>query len=133
MPLGPKHKKFDRYLAERGVLFPNASYEKVHEFIDRGVKKYGPNHREKDDYHNADEHAFRDWLNGKSNIIKQDMATDWLRAGYGHYCLDDAERRSPKNISDDKLFDSAYRSMCQKGWDRAKFYFSKYSIYKYVR
>jgi hypothetical protein len=55
------------------------------------------------------------------NVIDQDLATDWLRAGLGHICLDEAESKLPKRYSWEKVFDSAYRSMAQRRWTKARF------------
>jgi len=119
MPDRALHENFDKYLAERGVLLLDGRYGQVHTFMDLGVRTYGPKHQEEDDYHQ--EEGLRSWINGKYNVIGQDRATDWLRAGLGHICLDEANRRVPDSESWITLFDSAYRSMVQRGWNRAKF------------
>jgi len=119
MPQSRTHTQFDEYLAEKGVLLTDGKYKSVHKFMDEGVWSFGSEHRELDFYHGED--GLRQWLNGKWNVIGQDRATDWLRAGFGHLCLDDAERRLGKKVSNIKLFDSAYRSMCQRSWKRKYF------------
>ncbi|MGB3478775.1 MAG: hypothetical protein WBB67_06415 [bacterium] len=119
MPVRTVHKEFDKYLSERGILLPDASYDRVHEFIDRGIYTFGAQHRELDIYHQ--EEGLRSWLHSKYNIIGQDLATDWLRAGLGHFCLDEADSSLNGRYSQDSLFDSAYLSMAQRGWTKVKF------------
>jgi hypothetical protein len=119
MPPRNKHEDFDRLLARKGILFPNGQYGEVHDFMDRGVNSFGPGHRELDMYHG--EKGLRQWLNGKYNVIGQDRATDWLRAGLGHICLDEAESSLSKGYSWEEVFDSAYRSMAQRGWTKTRF------------
>jgi hypothetical protein len=119
MPSKKEHEKFDRFLAMKGVLLPDGQYGKVHAFMDRGVESFGPDHRLLDVYHR--EEGLRRCLNGKYNVIGQDLATDWLRAGLGHICLDKMESSLSGRYSWGKVFDSAYRSMARRGWTRARF------------
>jgi hypothetical protein len=125
MPSRRKHEEFDRFLVTKNVLLPNGQYGQVHAFMDRGVEIFGGKHRELDLYHGEGTRTkakgLRRWLNGKYNVIGQDLATDWLRAGLGHICLDEAERKLPKRYSWKKVFDSAYRSMARRGWTKARF------------
>lgn len=122
MPIKGSHTEFDRFLASKGVLLEDGQYAEVHTFMDSGVKSFGANHREIDIYH--EEEGLRQWLNGKYNVIGQDRATDWLRAGLGHISLDEADRRLKryfKRYSLEKVFDSAYRSMAGRRWTKARF------------
>jgi hypothetical protein len=119
MPSRQKHEAFDRYLARKHVLLPDGKYGEVHAFMDRGVRDFGASHREVDIYHR--EKGLRQWLNGKYNVIGQDRATDWLRAGLGHICLDERESYLYKSYSWPEVFDSAYRSMAQRRWTKARF------------
>lgn len=114
MPDRSRHEQFDRFLAERGILLHDSQYGEVHKFMDNGVKLFGARHRGVDKYHG--EEGLRQWINGKYNIIGQDRATDWLRAGLGHICLDEAESSLDKQYSMDEVFNSAYRSMVKRGW-----------------
>jgi len=118
MPDRRTHEEFDRYLVDRGVLLPNTKYGEVHKFMDAGVKDFGGEHREVDYYHDVD--GLRDWLNGKYNVI-QNLATYWLRAGLGHICLDEKESSLSDEYSLDEVFDSAFRSMAQRGWTKSFF------------
>jgi hypothetical protein len=119
MPFRDKHKAFDKFLAMKGVLLPDGQYEQVHAFMDRGVKEFGSAHRELDSRHT--EEKVRQWLNGKYNVIGQDRATDWLRACLGHICLDEIESYLKTTYSWEEVFDSAYRSMAQRKWTKARF------------
>lgn len=117
------HLKFDEYLAKRGILLSDGKYNAVHKFIDKGIKFYGAEHRTNDPYHKFTRRlqALRTWLNGKYNIIGQDRATDWLRAGVGHLFLDYFTSNLDRRYSWLSIFDSAYRSMVQRGWTGVRF------------
>ena len=119
MPSRSKHEEFDRFLARKHVLLPDGQYGEVHAFMDRGVEAFGSQHRELDKYHK--EKGLRQWLNGKYNVIGQNRATDWLRAGLGHICVDEAETYLHESYSWEEVFDSAYRSMAQRRWTKARF------------
>lgn len=119
MPSRNKHEEFDRFLAEKSVLLSDGQYGEVHAFMDRGVEAFGSQHRELDKYHK--EKGLRKWLNGKYNVIGQNRATDWLRAGLGHICLDEAETHLHESYSWEEVFDSAYRSMAQRRWTKTRF------------
>lgn len=119
MPSRGTHQEFDRFLSKRGVLLPDADYAEVHTFMDLGVESFGAAHRELDSYHRED--GLRQWLNGKHNVIGQDLATDWLRAGLGHICLDEAASSLANDYSWPEVFDSAHRSMAQRKWTTVRF------------
>ena len=125
MPCKDMHEQFDEFLAEKGVLLPDGQYGEVHAFMDRGVKNFGARHRELDIYHGIEAKVgasgLRRWLNGKYNVIGQERATDWLRAGLGHICLDEADARLNKSYSWEEVFNHAYRLMARRGWTRARF------------
>lgn len=48
MPSRNIQEKFDRYLADKGVLLEDGQYAEVHAFMNKGVKSFGANHRESD-------------------------------------------------------------------------------------
>lgn len=125
MPNKRKHEEFDRFLAKKHVLLLDGRYGEVHAFMDLGVKDFGSDHRELDRYHGMGSgvkaKGFRKWINGKFNVIKQDLATDWLRAGLGHICLDEADSRLDESYSWDEVFKSAYLSMVRRKWIKARF------------
>ena len=125
MPSRSIHEEFDRVLAKKGILLPDGKYGEVHAFMDRGVEVFGSKHRELDKYHGrgtkTKAKGLRKWLNGMFNVIGQDRATDWLRAGLGHICLDEAESYLHEDYSLEEVFDSAYRSMAQRRWTKARF------------
>jgi hypothetical protein len=125
MPSRDRHEQFDRFLAEKGVLLPDGQYGEIHAFMDRGVGNFGPRHRELDIYHGMGAKVrasgLRRWLNGKYNVIGQERATDWLRAGLGHICLDEADTRLNNSYSWEEVFNRAYRLMARRGWIRARF------------
>jgi len=119
MPSRKIHEEFDRFLASKGVLLRDGKYGQVHKFMDLGINSFGSEHRNFDIYHH--EKGLRKWLNGKYNVIGQDRASDWLRAGLGHLCLDKTESRLWKTYSWATVFKSAYNTMKRRGWTRARF------------
>lgn len=119
MPSKNMHEKFDKYLADKGALLPDGKYGVVHGFMDKGVHSFGGNHRNVDIYHRGI--GLRSWLKGKYNVIGQERATDWLRAGLGHICLDEADSILSEVYPWEDIFDSAYRSMAQRKWTKARF------------
>lgn len=125
MPSRKIHEEFDKFLARKEVLLADGRYGVVHTFMDRGVKIYGSEHRGQDPYHGKGPRTkarwLRRWINGKYNVIGQDRATDWLRAGLGHICLDEVDSALYKNYSLETVFDSAYRSMARRRWTKARF------------
>lgn len=125
MPCKDRHVQFDGVLSQKGALLPDGQYGEVYAFMDRGVKNFGPRHRELDIYHGAGAkvraNGLRGWLNGKYNVIGQERATDWLRAGLGHICLDEADTRLDSSYSWEEVFNHAYRLMARRGWTRARF------------
>ncbi len=123
MPSVAMHVKFDEYLAERGVLLHKKTYPAVHKFMDKGAKIYGPQHREIDPFHTVERNAeaLRSWINGKYAVVGPDTATDFLRSGYGHIALDIAVSKLYKTYGQRSIFDSAYRSMIQRGWHKKFF------------
>jgi hypothetical protein len=125
MPSKNIHEEFDGFLAKKGVLLPDGQHGQVHDFMDRGVKYFGSRHREVDKYHGKGTRVrakgLRKWLNGKFNVIGQNRATDWLRAGLGHICLDDADSSLDESYSLEEVFKSGYLSMVQRKWTKARF------------
>ncbi len=119
MPNRNKHEQFDVFLADKGILLPDGRYGEVHDIMDKGTKIYGSFHRKYDPVH--EEKGLRAWILFKYSTIGQDRATDWLRAGLGHICLDEMYSRFKGKKSWDKIFNSAYRSMAQRSWDRSYF------------
>lgn len=118
MPSRQIHIKFDKYLIERDVLI-DSSYSKIHTFIDKGTGTFGGQHREQDFYHS--EEGIRQYLNGKIGIFGQELTTSWLRAGFGHLCLDKTATRRGGMDQDKELFKSAYQSMVRGGYTKKYF------------
>lgn len=119
MPSRKKHEQFDEYLALKGVLMPDGRYAVVHSFMDKGVNCYGADHRNLDFYHQ--EEGLRSWINGKYNVIGQNLATDWLRAGLGHICLDYKDSSIPADANWDIVFHDAFQLMNKMKWTRSRF------------
>lgn len=66
MPSKDVHEKFDKYLADRGILLSDSKYGIVHSFMDTGVYSFGANHRYVDTYHSKE--GLCRWLKGKYNV-----------------------------------------------------------------
>ena len=118
MPNRQTHLRFDEYLKERGIIYDDTVATTVHNRLDKGVKKYGPDHRELDFWHS--EEGLREWIGGLPANMLQTTATDYLRAGLGHIALDEMKQRNPEK-TDGELFKLAYRSYSQKGYGRTRF------------
>jgi hypothetical protein len=112
------HLKFDEYLKDHSVIFDVTFAESVHKRMDKGVKKFGPDHQLIDFYHS--EQGIREWLRGMTHIRSQDTLTDYLRVALGHLALDDMAYRFPWKDKEE-LMKTAYRSFIQRGFHRKKF------------
>jgi len=119
MPSRKRHEEFDVYLSVKGILLPDGQYGTVHTFMDRGTQSFGPYHRDIDFYHGED--GIRSWINGKINIIGQNRATDWLRAGLGHLCLDYIDTTHSKRLSWEYIYNEAYKLMKKMNWHKSRF------------
>jgi hypothetical protein len=118
MPSRKVHLKFDEYLKIKEVIFDDTFAQSVHKRMDKGVQKFGPDHRTVDFFHS--EQGIREWLREMKHITSQDTLTDYLRVALGHLVLDYIEYRFPwKN--EDELIKSAYRSFIQRGFHRKYF------------
>ncbi len=109
---------FDDYLRGHEVIFPETRTDSVHNRLDRGVKKFGPDHQVLDDWHS--EKGIRQFLRNMDHITSQDTKTDLLRVGLGHIVLDEMKYRSTDASSED-LIKSAYRSFVQRGFYRKRY------------
>jgi len=118
LPVRRVHLKFDEYLWDHGIIPDTENSNTVHDRMDRGLVKYGPDHRYVDFYHS--EEGIRDWLRGKAHLFYQETLTKYLRIALGHLCLDDMASRHPE-YDEDQLIKSAYRSFIQKGYHRKYF------------
>lgn len=118
MPSRRTHLSFDNYLVEHEVIPDTDSADTVHDRIDAGLTKYGPDHRFIDFYHS--EEGLRSWLRSMTGIAYQETLTKYLRIGLGHLALDDISSRNPE-MDEDELIKSAYRSFSQKGFGRSYF------------
>ena len=131
MPVRQIHRDFDEYLIERGYLVEGYDYNIVHSRIDYGVKWYGGNHREIDEWHS--EEGLRSWLNGLvSKGAYQEKLTVYLRCGLFHLALDDADVRQYdedpegyENLPWDKIFEGALKSAIKRGYHKKYFKKSK--------
>ena len=111
MPDRSTHEEFDYTLEEEGIIGSSDKGYIVHPRMDKGVRKFGPSHRDLDEWHS--EEAIRDRLSTLNNVYgyDQDTLTDCVRMALGHLALDEA----------DGDFDKALRIMKRRGWHR-KFY-----------
>jgi hypothetical protein len=127
MPTLKYHLRFDEErLKKNRIICDETKGKAVHKRMDRGAKKYGPDHRELDEWH--DPEAIRDMIDGMvaslDNIYPQ-TATDYLRIAYGHYELDKiaSKRKRELNCSYSDLdwgtiFTDVYRNFKRNGYDK---------------
>ena len=118
MPERDVHLIFDLILKVLGIISRETETESVHKRIDRGVKKFGPHHREEDYYHS--EEGIRDWLNNFPENVYQDTLTDLLRAGLAHLILDKVEEENPDFTLEELIFE-ALDLYIELGYDRTFF------------
>lgn len=118
LPTRKVHLKFDGYLKEHGIITGYTYADKVHDRMDRDLKKYGSLHRDLDFYHC--EEGIREWLQKWQHLAYQETLTDYLRVALGHLVLDEMNSRYEFN-SDEELIKSAYRSFIQRGFGRCYF------------
>ena len=88
MPNRNKHLMFDDILREKGVI-GGTEGRVIHDRMDKNVKYFLKDHREIDWWHC--EKGIREFVKNLSNSgfgIRQDKATDYIRIGLGHICLD---------------------------------------------
>jgi hypothetical protein len=112
------HLKFDEYLREKGVITGYTYADKVHDRMDRDLKKYGSFHRDLDFYHC--EEGIREWLQKWQHLAYQETLTDYLRVALGHIVLDEMNSRNKYN-NDEKFIKSAYRSFARRRFSRCYF------------
>jgi len=89
MPGQEYHLMFDKILEGRGIICEGRNTPAVHNFMDKGARQWGPLHRVLDPKHDAE--MIRPWIAAqvqRLKNIKQDTATDYVRAAWGHIVLD---------------------------------------------
>ena len=120
LPTRKVHSKLDERLKEDGIICIDTNTEKVHDRIDRDVKKFGAEHRDLSDYHN--EEGVRWWINKWSHLASQDTKTDYLRIALGHLTLDEvASNPKNRNKSEEGLIQTASRTFKRRGYHRKFF------------
>ncbi len=135
MPARPHHLAFDAVLVDRGVILEGTRTDAVHDFLDRGAAKWGSLHRELDPNHDAEK--LRPWIAAQVRNLRsfrQDTATDYVRAAWGHIVLDHvvslekdrrerAAGRRPRDgkLEWDALLSRAWRRFREGGFDRCRY------------
>ena len=54
MPSRKWHLEFDEVLRDKGVIMEDTDGTAVHNRLDRNASRYGPTHREDDEWHNPE-------------------------------------------------------------------------------
>lgn len=131
MPGLKHHLEFDeKRLKKNGVVFTDTDGTTVHRRMDRNARKYGPDHRELDEWHEPD--AIRDMVDNIVSSIGMDSSrgTDYVRIAFGHRCLDSVASgtRRAFNCSYSDLEESDWRSI----YTRAYRLFRRYGYHKKV-
>lgn len=120
LPSRRTHTKLDERLKEEGIICTDTKTQKVHDRIDRDVKKFGADHRDLSNYHN--EEGARWWINRWAHLANQETKTDYLRTSLGHFVLDEvASNPRNKNKNEDQLVQTAFRSFKRRGYNRKYF------------
>jgi hypothetical protein len=115
MPDRDTHLDFDILLVAYGFISKETNTDSVHDRLDRGVSKYGPNHREEDDYHS--EQGIRDWLDNLPKSAYQTTLTDLLRSALGHLVLDEIDEDN-REFDKLELFLTAFHVYIKRGYDK---------------
>jgi hypothetical protein len=116
MPDKRVHLKFDEKLKEKEIIYDDTDGFTVHDRMDREASYHGHwQHKEIDYYH--DIVGIRDWIRKTCTNASQETSTDYVRICYGHWVLDDMEKRHPDKNEDD-LINLAYRVFKQEKYDK---------------
>jgi len=133
VPSLERHLEFDeKRLKKNGVIFMNTDGTAVHRRMDRNASKYGPNHRDLDEWHTSE--AIRDMVDNIVGSIGMDSSrgTDYVRIAYGHRCLDSVASRTRRelgcNYSD--LDDSEWRSIYTHAYKLFRRYYYHKKVYQ---
>lgn len=131
MPTRKYHLEFDNILRDRGVIYEDTFGDTVHSRLDKNVKKYGPDHRELDDWHQPE--SIRIFIYNMEHWISQETATDYLRIAYGHVVLDSVVSKMKikegiaycRHLNMDKAYKRALQKFYREGYHRKKYHFIK--------
>jgi len=131
MPSLERHLEFDeKRLKKNGAVFSDTDGTAVHRRMDRNASKYGPDHRELDEWHEPD--AIRNMVDNIVGSIGMDSSrgTDYVRIAFGHRCLDSVASRAKRdlNCSYADLDDDDWRGI----FTHAYKLFRKYGYHKKV-
>ena len=131
MPDLKHHLEFDeKRLKKNRVIYEETDGTSVHRRMDRNARKYGPDHRALDEWHEPE--AIRDMIDNFVNTIGiyPETATDYVKIAYGHRCLDSIASRTRRehNCSYSNLDDDDWRGI----YTRAYRLFRRYSYHKKV-
>jgi len=120
MPSLKYHLEFDeKRLKKNEIIYEDTDGAAVHRRMDRNAKKYGPDHRELDEWHEPD--AIRDMVDNfvETIGIYPQTATDYIKIAFGHRCLDDVASKYKREFgcnysdldNDDwrRIFTKAYK------------------------
>lgn len=131
MPSLRNHLDFDeKRLKKNRIICEDADGTAVHQRMDRNARKYGPDHRELDEWHEPE--AIRDMIDNFVDTIGiyPETATDYVRIAYGHRCLDSVASRAKREM------DCGYSGLTEADWrgiyTRAYKLFRKYGYHKKV-
>ena len=111
MPSLQYHLEFDeKRLKKNRIICGETDGTTVHRRMDKNAKKYGPDHRELDDWHSPE--GIRDMIDNFVNTIGiyPETATDYVKIAYGHRCLDSVASRMKRKLN------CGYNDLDQDEW-----------------
>jgi hypothetical protein len=133
MPSREYHEEFDRILKEKGIIPQDIDGESVHNRLDRHAEKYGPRHREEDEWHGVEgiRRMIDKYVEGFTLPIEQETATAYVRIAYGHLCLDDVASEMRREFAcryadldwtgNEGVYSKALKRMRREGYDEARY------------
>lgn len=132
MPDLKHHLEFDeKRLKKNHIICEETDGTSVHRRMDRNARKFGPDHRELDEWHEPD--AIRNMIDNIVNSISNihpETATDYVRIAFGHRCLDRVASGARR------AFDCSYSALEESDWrsiyTRSYKLFRRYGYHKKV-
>lgn len=133
MPSRKRHLEFDeKRLKKNGIIFDDTDGASVHRRMDRNSSKYGPDHRELDEWHSPE--AIRDMVDHIVGSIGMDSSrgTDYVRIAYAHRCLDSVASRTKRELDCEysDLDDDDWRSVYTHAYKLFKRYHYHKKVYQ---
>lgn len=125
MPNFQQHLAADEYLRASAFINYKTNGRAVHTRLDRNVSKYGPKHRELDDWHSVKgiRRFITNMVRSLGNI-NQETRTDYVRIAAFHIVLDETYTKEKERYyieteeHMEEIYKKAFRNFKKKGFHR---------------